>query len=199
MHVQHFLRAKQKFSSLEGCRQCGQFEKYGILFVNLENDGFASWYTQPIVSRAVHTSLFPPRAPLPTPRARDPAPTVVQVKRQTHVPTGRRHFGYARLIAVRIRLVERGQQPRVESVEGGLEQRQADVPCGDRLDEALKGERKRVRMWSVSPLARRDGTDDAVEVRTGHEGGEQRMCVRVFPAKGRCRRRLRLEHGASIA
>ena len=67
---------------------------------------------------AVHTSLFPPRAPLPTPRARDPAPTVVQVKRQTHVPTGRHHFGYARLIAVRVHLVECGQQPRVECGRG---------------------------------------------------------------------------------
>ena len=69
MRLQHFLRTKQKFSNVEGCRQCGQFEKYGIPFVNLENDGFPPWSIQSIVSRAVHTSLFPPRVPLPARRS----------------------------------------------------------------------------------------------------------------------------------
>ena len=61
---------------------------------------------------------------------------------------GRRDLGHPRLVAVRVRFVEHGQQPRVKSAEGGLEQHRADVPCGYGLDEG--GEESREEVESVA-------------------------------------------------
>ena len=104
----------------------------------------------PYIHRYFHQESHSPRA----------APTVVQVERQAHVSAGRRDLGHPRLVAVRVRFVEHGQQPRVKPVEGGLEQHRADVPCGYELDE---GKKNRARRWRVWPWPQRDGTEDAIE------------------------------------